>query len=331
MSRPTIYDVAARAKVSAATVSNVLNTPARVKPETFQRVMAVIHEMNFVPKAEAVTYGRKGFGSIGVVGTFTQYASFTQRLSGVLDVLRMEPFKITVFDQKDPHREGEHLAKLPITGHLDGLIIMALPLSNQVAERLSSRHLHTVLIETHHSDFSSVEVDNQKGGRLAAEHLISRGRKRLAFLGEKQFADSNIILSSQRLKGYKEALDAAGIGLPEEYISLGTYDVKDATRQALELLQLPEPPDAIFCYSDYQAVGVIKAAKSLGLKIPDDLAVMGFDDMEFADFMGLSTVSQALYDSGRIAAKLLLERINHPDGPTQQVTLPVKVIQRETT
>ncbi|MFC5598729.1 LacI family DNA-binding transcriptional regulator [Deinococcus cellulosilyticus] len=331
MSRPTIYDVAARAKVSAATVSNVLNAPARVKPETFKRVMAVIHEMNFVPKAEAVTYGRKGFGSIGVVGTFTQYASFNHRLAGVLDALRLEPYKITIFDQKDPQREGEHLAKLPITGHLDGLIVMSLPLSEQVADRLLGRNLHTVLIETDHPDFSSVEVDNQKGGRLAAEHLISKGRKKLAFIGEQQFAESNIILSSQRLKGYREALEAAGIGLPDEYVSLGTFDVKDATRQAMDLLQLPDRPDAIFCYSDYQAVGVLKAAKALGLKVPDDVAVMGFDDMEFADYLGLTTISQSLYDSGRIAAKLLMERIDHPEGPTQQVTLPVKVIQRETT
>lgn len=330
MTRPTIYDVAHKAGVSAATVSNVINTPTKVNENTRKRVMEAIDQLHYTP-TESHTRSRKSYQSVGVVGMFTTYASFHVRLMGVLDMLRQHHFKAVLYDQKDPHREGEHLAKLPITGHLDGLIVMSLPLSEQVANRLKDRHLHTVLIETHHPDFSSVEVDNHRAGWMAAEHLLAKGRKRLAFIGEQQFAESHLILSSQRLRGYRAALEASGVGLPEKYVSLGTYGVKDAMRQAIELLQMPQKPDAIFCYSDHQAIGVLKAARTLGLKIPDDLAVIGFDDMEFAEFLGLTTISQSLYDSGQIAARLVLDHIDHPQGPIQQVTLPVRLIERSTT
>ncbi|GGJ31698.1 LacI family DNA-binding transcriptional regulator [Deinococcus roseus] len=331
MSRPTIYDVAQKAGVSVATVSNVINTPAKVKPATLQKVMKAIDDLKFVPKLEAVTYSRKGYGSIGVVATFTAYASFNMRLAGVLDALRNQPYKVVVYDQTSPQREGDYLAKLPITGHLDGVIVMSLPLGDQVVRRLQDRKLETVLVECDAQDFSSVEIDNVKGGRLAAEHLLSRGYKRPAFLGEQQFAHSTVVLSGGRLTGFKKALEDAGIGLPDRYISLGTYGVEEAQKQATELLSLKDPPDAIFAYSDLQAAGVLKAARALNLKVPDDIAVIGFDDMDFADFLGLTTVHQPLIESGKVAARLLLDRLANPSASAQQVILPVRVIQRQTT
>ena len=135
MTRPTIYDVAQQAGVSAATVSNVINTPTKVNENTRKRVMEAIDQLHYTP-LDSHTRSRKSYNSIGVVGMFTTYASFYTRLAGVLDVLRQHHFKTVLYDQKDPQREGEHLAKLPITGHLDGLIVMYLPLSEQVADRL---------------------------------------------------------------------------------------------------------------------------------------------------------------------------------------------------
>lgn len=328
----TIHDVARKAAVSVGTVSNAINAPNKLNPRTLSRVVAAIDELGFVPKVEATLRARKRAGRIGVVGTFSVYASFHQRLIGVLGAVEGLPFEVTVYDQKSPKDiRDDHLTRLPIKGHLDGLIVFSLMLENPSLERLLRHGLETVFVECRDSRFSSVEVDNFDGGRLAAEHLLARGRRRLAFVGERQFALSKLVPSSRRLVGFRDVLEQAGVGLPDRYISLGVYGVEEARAQAHELLDLPIPPDAVFAFSDLQAVGVLKAAKDRGLRVPDDMAVIGFDDLDLADYVGLTTVRQPLAESGKVAVKLLLERLADPTALVQKIRLPASVVERSTT
>ena len=331
MPEVTIYQVAASAGVSIATVSNAINTPTRVKPETLHRVLKVIDELGFVPKSEAVVRARKGIKRIGVVAPLIAYPSFGQRLRGVIEALRDKPYEVVVYDQQSLAVREAYLTSLPISRRLDGLIVMSLPFDNTVTQRLLEHKLETVLVEFGGSAFSSIEIDNEAGGRLAAEHLLARGHRRCAFVGERSVSNTIIKQSAQRLAGFRGALARAGTDLPESYVSLGLPEVEETRRQTLALLELDKPPTAVFAHSDLQAVGVLKAARVRGLRVPEELAVIGFDDLDVADYLGLTTVRQPLIESGRIAAQLLLARLSDPLVSVQRVTLPLSVIERETT
>jgi DNA-binding LacI/PurR family transcriptional regulator len=326
----TIYDVAKKAGVSIGTVSNAINTPTRVGPETLKRVLAAIDELGFVPKTEAIAHARKGTRRIGVVAPFTSYPSFNQRLRGIIEALRDKPYELVIYDQESLAVRHDYLASLPVGRRLDGLIVMSLPFDEHVAARLLSRGLETILIEFARTSFSSVDIDNSAGGKLAAEYLIAKGHTRCAFVGEQQAPGTFTTQCQQRLAGFRQRLAESGLVLPDDYISLMPFSMEMARQQALQLLSLPEPPTAIFAHSDVQAIGVLKAARERGIAIPHDLAVLGFDDLEAAEYLGLSTVRQPLIESGHIAVRLLLERLADASCSVQHVMLPLSIIQRET-
>jgi DNA-binding LacI/PurR family transcriptional regulator len=329
MAEITIYDVATKAGVSIATVSNVLNAPIKVKVKTMKRVMAAIDELGFVPRTEAIAKARKGVGRIGVLAPFTTYPSFQQRLRGVIEALRDKPYEVVIYDQESLAVRQNYLHTLPIARRIDGLIVMSLPFDDHVAQRLLTHELPTVLVEFAKPTFSSVDIDNVAGGRLAAEYLLSKGHTRIAFIGERQVSSSIVSQASLRLQGFKEALAEVGVKLTDRYISLAPHSIEDARKQAHDLLALPKPPTAIFTHSDIQAIGVLKAAKDKGLNVPKDLAVIGFDDLESAEHVGLTTVRQPLVESGQVATRLLLEQRDSKTHLVQQVTLPVSIVPRE--
>lgn len=331
MAEITIYDVAARAGVSIATVSNVINLPSRVKPATLSRVLATIDALGFVPKSEAIARARKGVNRIGVVAPLTTYPSFSLRLRGIIEALRDKPFEVVVYDQASLAVREAYLTSLPISRRLDGLIVMSLPFDNAVTQRLLEHKLETVLVEFGGQAFSSVEIDDVAGGRMAAEYLWAAGHRRLAFVGEREISNFIVKQCAQRLEGFRTALEATGFILTEPYISLGLPGVEETKQQTFGLLDLPEPPTAIFAHSDLQAVGVLKAARERGLSIPEDLAIVGFDDLDIADYLGLTTIRQPLIESGKVAARLLLTRLADPAASVQRVTLPLTVVERETT
>lgn len=327
----TIYDVAAEAGVSISTVSNVLNRPMRVSASTRERVLQVIDEVGFVPRAEAFARARKGMGRIGVVAPLTSYVSFEVRLRGVIAALRCEPFELVLFDQESLAVRENYLASLPLANRLDGLVVMALPFDDVVAERLVSRELPTVLMGFSRPGFSSVGVDDTIGGRLAAEHLLAAGHRRVAVVSEAKVSDRlGGQAGDRRVEGIRATLAESGADLPAEYVSFGSYGVESARHQALGLLRLPERPTAIIAHSDIQAIGVLQAAQIKGLAVPDDVAVVGFDNLDIAEYLGLTTVAQPLVDSGRIALETLLERIANPAAALRQVTLPLELIKRRT-
>ena len=325
----TIYDVAKRAEVSISTVSRVLNSPDQVNETTRTRVFVAIDELGFVPKAEAAARARKGTRRIGVLAPFITYPSFVQRLRGVT-TLADSAYELVIYNVDSASRRDGYLAFLPVTRRLDGLIIMALPFEEEAAQRLLSNELETVLLEFNHPSFSSVEIDDAAGGRLVACYLIAQGHRRFGFVGDAEVPDYAIHTSEKRLAGYHSALYNAGFGLPNEYIALGPHGIEQARRLAHTLLDLPVPPTAIFAPSDTQALGVLKAARERDMSIPRDLAVIGFDDVEVADYIGLTTVRQPLEESGRVAVELLLSRLANRSRPVQHVRLPLTIVRRET-
>jgi DNA-binding LacI/PurR family transcriptional regulator len=327
---PTIFDVAKLSGVSISTISRVINTPEKVNIDTRQKVYDAIDKLGFVPQAEARARALRLKGRIGVITPFFTAPSFVQRLRGIAGALSKENFDLIIYTVDSNNRLQSYLSSLPLTGNLDGLVIMSLPVAENDVKRLIEHNLPTVLIEFPHPLMNSVEIDDVEGGRKAAEYLIKKGHRRIAFLGDTDLPEYSIHPVSMRLQGFKSALRAANLEIPEEFVRLAPYNQEQARHIAKELLNSPNPPTAVFAATDLQALGVLKAARQLGVKIPEQLAIIGFDDLDTAEYEDLTTIRQHLDESGRLAIEILLAHIADNSRPIQHVTLPLVLIERLT-
>lgn len=326
----TIFDVAELAGVSISTVSRVINTPEKVNINTRQKIYEAIDKLGFVPQAEARARALRFSGRIGVITPFFTAPSFVQRLRGIAAALSKENFDLIIYTVDSNNRLQSYLSSLPLTGNLDGLVIVSLPVADNDVNRLLEHNLPTVLIEFPHHLLNGVEIDDVEGGRMATEYLINQGHKRIAFLGDSDLPEYSIHPVSLRLKGFRQAAKNANLDIPREFVRLAPYNQEQARIVAKELLDTPNPPTAIFAATDLQALGVLKAARQINIKIPDQLAVIGFDDLDMAEYEDLTTVRQHLDESGRIAIEILLSHISDNTRPIQHITLPLTLIKRLT-
>jgi DNA-binding LacI/PurR family transcriptional regulator len=332
MSRPTptIYDVAAAARVSISTVSRVLNRPETVNDETRLAVMAAINALGFIPKAEARARALKDYRRIGILTPNFYAPSFVQRMRGAASELQSTNFELVIYTVDSTFNLNAYLESLPLTGHLEGLIILSLQFDDRYALRLVEYNLETVLVEYPHKILSSVEIDDIDGGRMAAEYLLRKGHRRLGFAGDTDVAEFGIHPITLRMNGYRQFLSQAGCPLEDDQILYTPYDMEITRQKARVFLNSPDRPTAIFAATDLQAIGIMKAAHDLGLRIPQDLAVMGFDDLDVAGYMGLTTIRQQLDESGRVAVDLLLARLADTSRSIQHIQLPLTIVERET-
>jgi len=328
---PTIYDVAKLAGVSISTISRVMNAPNKVNKTTRAKVFEAIDELGFVPKAEARARALRRSGRIGVLTPFFTAPSFVQRLRGVASSLSKSNFELVIYpvDSVD-HLQG-YISSIPVTGNLDGLIIMSLSLGDNDAQRLHDSKMETVLIEYSHPQLNSIVIDDVHGGRMVAEYLIKKGHQQIAFLGDIEPPEKYAIHPvKSRLNGFSQVLDNAGIPLSKEYIRSTPYTQEHSRKAAYELMTLPNPPTAIFAASDIQAMGIMKVSRQLGIKIPEQLAIVGFDDIDVAELVDLTTVRQHLDESGKLAVEILLARLADPSRPLQHMHLPLSLVERLT-
>lgn len=330
MAHSTVYDVATRAGVSIATVSRVVNAPEKVNPETRQRVLQAIDALNYIPKAEAAARARKSAGRIGVLAPFFTYPSFVQRLRGVAGALANLPYELSVYNVDSTARRDSYVTSLALTRRLDGLILMALPFTAITVERLVNQSMETVCIEVTHPSFSSIVIDDFGGGRMAAEYFVAKGHRRFGFIGDTDMPEIAFPTSDRRLAGYRAAIQEAGLELEDCNIALAPQSLENARQCMRRLLALPEPPTAVFCASDTQAMGALKAVHEHNFKAGREIAVMGFDDLDIADYIGLTTIRQHLEESGRLAVELLLARLEDRTRPVQNIRLNLEIVERET-
>ena len=328
----TIADVAARAGVGIGTVSRVLNGSSQVRPETRTRVQQAMDELEYQPSRASRRARKDHGGYVGVLVHFFEGPSAYQRLRGVVSRLQPHGFEVVLFIVDSPERARDRLVELPRNQQLDGLIVMSLPLRADEGERLAEARFPTVLIDTTHPALPSVTINDEAGGIMATNHLLDLGHERVAFVGEPHRNPFGFIASRYREEGYKSALAEAGITHRAAYIKHGPH-LRSAGRQmANELFTLAEPPTAIVSASDLQAVGVLEAARASGRAMPHDLSVVGFDDIEIASYVGLSTVRQPLELSGQRGADLVLGAITQGvHSPNYKEQLALELVIRTTT
>jgi len=327
----TIYDVADLSEVSISTVSRYLNNPEKVNGDTAKKIQAAMDRLAYIPHGNTGPKARRQVGRIGVLTPFFPAPSFVQRLQGMTPVFRHAHCEMVIYTVDSPDQLEEYLQSIPFSKRLDGLVIMSMRIADADAQRLAKAGLEVVLIENHHPLFSGIEADNIRGGALAAEVFLDRGYFPAGFVGETVLLPYSLQPSQLRWEGYRKALADAGHPVLPHHVRLGEGTVADGCRMGLELLGAPDRPRALFAMSDLQAFGILKAARQLRLRVPEDIAVVGFDDIEASDYMELSTISQSLNESGRLAAELLVGRIREPGRPLQSVQLKVAVVTRSTT
>lgn len=326
----TIYDVARQSQLSIATVSRVLNSPDQVKLETRERVLRAIDELGFVPKAEARARAIRGTRRIGVLTPFFTSPSFVERIKGIAYALGKTNYELIVYTVHSIDNTSAFLASIALSGSLDGLIILSLPITDNDARRLADHKVVTVVVEYEQEYFSSVEIDNTAGGEIAGKYLLEKGHRKVGFIGEIFPPEYAIRPALARLNGMQKVLAKADIHIPEDYIQSAPIDPESTRQAADKLLNLADRPTAIFAAADFQAMVLLKMAADRGLKVPQDLAVMGFDGLEYAEFMGLTTINQSLVDSGRIAAEILLTQLTDGSRSIQHIKLPLTLVERET-
>jgi LacI family transcriptional regulator len=329
--KPTIYDVAKTSGVSISTISRVLNAPDKVNTRTRERVMSAIDHLGFVPKAEARARAMRSTKRIGVLTPFFTAPSFVQRLRGVAGALSRANCELVIYTVDSVEHLQAYIASIPIMQNLDGLIIISLAIEEKDAHRLRHNGIETVLIESWHAQLNCICIDDERGGMLAAKHLIDRGHTRIGFLGDIEPPERYAIRPiKSRLTGFKRSLEEAGLSLPRRYVVRAPHTEGGVQQAARALLDLPRPPTAVFASSDIQAVSLMKVARQAQLRIPEDLAIVGFDDIDLAGFMDLTTIRQDLDESGRLAAEILLSKKADPGRSLQHIQLPLTLIQRQT-
>jgi DNA-binding LacI/PurR family transcriptional regulator len=324
----TIADVAERAGVGVGTVSRVLNGSVQVRPITRAKVQQAIDELGYVPSRASVTRNGEPFGLLGVLVPFFDSPSAYQRLRGVVAHVERHGFEVVLFNVESRDRARARLVDLPRNRLLEGLIVMSMPMLADEGERLSRASFPVVLIDTTHPMLASVNVDDHRGGRLATEHLIALGHQRIAFVGEPHRNPFGFITSVHREAGFTAAMQAAGLEVPSGYVKYGPHLRSTAKHLATELFAFNLPPTAIVAASDTQAIGVLEAARATGRVVPDDVSIVGYDDIEMAGELGLTTVRQPLVLSGRRGAELLVGAIESGKNPVIVEYLDLELVVR---
>ena len=324
----TIDDVAAQAGVGIATVSRVLNDSPKVSATTRAKVQAAMAALDYRPNplARGLSTGRSH--SIGAVVPFFTHASAVERLRGVVAGLASAGYDLVLFDVESPEHRSEHLAALARRDRAAGLLVISLPPPPDELARLVGAGVPVVLVDAHGEGVPVVCTDDVHGGRLAGDHLVELGHRRIAFIGEPPDNPFGFTATTLRERGFRTVLD--DVGLEPVAVEYCEHDRLVARDVATALLQSRDRPTAIFASSDVQASGVLLAAADLGLRVPDDLSVIGFDDIEISSYAGLTTVRQPLFESGRLGAELLLERLS-TDLPPAVHELPLELVVRDTT
>ncbi len=327
----SIRDVALHAGVAVGTVSRVLNDAPGVATETRARVENAIRHLDYRPNRQARALSTGRTHTVGALVPFFTHPSAVRRLQGVVEVLETSAYDLVLFNVGTASQRSRHFGRTGVADRVDGLLLVSLAPTDDEVAHFSSAGVVTVLVDCEHPALPRVLTDDVEGGRLATQHLMDLGHRRIGFIGDGADPAGRFVASPRRRAGWARTLAAAGLPAPPELERSARHSQADGRAAAEALLDLSEPPTAIFAASDTQALGVLAAAADRGLDVPGDLAVVGFDDLEIAAHVGLTTVRQPLHDSGVRGARLLLGALNDVPGPPAVARLGLELVARRTT
>jgi LacI family transcriptional regulator len=327
-SRVTIRDVAAHAGVSVATVSKVINGRYGVSAATFAHVQAVIKEMGYEASLVAQSLRNHRTNVIGILVADLEPFS-TELLKGAANAIRSTGFELVVYSaggRTSDHVGWERRYLSRLSGTLiDGAVLV----TPTVIDVRYGAPVVAVDPHTGPSDLPTVDSDNLRGARLATEHLLGLGHRRIAMVTGRPDLQS----AQLREQGYRQALAAAGVPIDEDLIQVGAYVPTVSADAARRLLGSPDRPTAVFAANDLSAIATIEVAGGLGLRVPDDLSVVGFDNIPDSALStpSLTTVNQPIHEMGRRAVNLLIHLIRGETIESTHITLATSLVVRQST
>ena len=329
---PTIYDVSRKAGVSAATVSRVLNNPGKVNAETRKAVETAIQELGYKPLLENRLRAAKDVPRICVCSPHFTSQSYVQRLRGIykhLSALEVET-ELQVYTINSQAQLDRFVETIPMRD-LDGVIFLSLVVTDEQVRKIKEAGVECVQVEHCSAECTCISNDNLEGGRMAARHLIDRGYDSFGILCEPYHWDYSVYTMEDRVKGFEAELKENGFEIPEAFTFTNTLDHEPVRKQFNEIFREGVYPRAFFAAADIMAFGLLQAARDCDLSVPEDIAVIGFDDLDFADAFGLTTISQHLDESGEIAARILMGKLRDHNRADQQIRLALSLVEREST
>jgi LacI family transcriptional regulator len=335
MPNPTIYDVARAAGVGVGTVSRVLNNSTRVSPETQEKVLTAIRVLGFRRSnvARQLSTGIQ-HRNIGAIMPFITHPSFVERLRGMQLALNDQDndFNLVLYNVSEPDRYHEQLVAIVEQATVDGLLIATLTVSDAQQDLMAQAGIPFVtLSDACTGELHCISPDNMRGGYMATQHLLELGHRRVAYVGDEFPNAYGFPTGELRYNGYRSALKEYDAPHRSEYVCLGAHGEEAAHKLTEHLLALTEPPTAIFAMSDIQAVGCILAIREAGLRVPEDISVIGFDDVQLSRFIGLTTIRQHLEQGGYLGMQLLLDMLAAQDNVHPRQLPPLELIVRGTT
>jgi len=328
----TIHDIAKALGISGSTVSRALNNNSRISEKTKKAVRDMAKELGYQPNAIASNLRTSCTKTIGVIIPRISRYFFSSAIAGIEELARKIGYNVIICQSNDELERESDCVQTLFASRVDG-VISSIAINSENYEHyktFTNRNIPLVFFDRVCDELETgkVVVDDFKGGFLAAEHLISKGCKRIAHIGGPQHL--NIYIN--RLQGYLKALRKHDIEVEDDLIIYSNLTREHGRICAKKLLATPNRPDAIFAANDTTALSIILYAKEKGIRIPEDLAVVGFSNEPFSEFLSpsLTTVEQSGFDVGMKATELLLDTIQNKTGNRQEtIVLPVKLIERE--
>jgi DNA-binding LacI/PurR family transcriptional regulator len=327
-----LRDVAARAGVSVRTVSNVANGFAHVAPDTRRRVQAAIDELGYRPNTAARQLRRGRTETISLVVPEIVSPYFAELASLTVRIAEERGWTVHI-DQTDGHADRERqMTAGPVGQSVDGVLASPWAVGPEELSRLGAGPLVLLGERGATGNLDHVAIDNVAAGRLATEHLVGLGRRHIAAIGAQPHLHNDT--ARLRLEGFRSALREAGLPVPDELVvDVQRLHRPDGAAAMAGLLRGPHPVDAVFCFTDELALGAMRTLAEHGRRVPEDVAVVGFDDIEDGAYSvpSLSTVAPDKAEIARLALSCLADRIDRPGGPGVDLVAGHRLVVREST
>ena len=331
MMRPTIYDIARLAGVSTATVSKVFNQTGNISEKTRRRILEISKELNYQPNVLASALNGKKTFSLGLLIPDMVNPFFAELARNVEDRAQELGFNLIICNTDNDMKKEIKYIQLLRQKSVDGIIVATGVRNDEFLKELIDQRVPIALVAREMSvlSTSTVLVDDFAGGYNATRHLIELGHRRIAVIAESMSVSS----SKERVRGYRHALEEAELRYDEELVLTSDFSIESGRVTALAILQRPSRPTAIFACNDLLAIGALQAAKELGIRVPDDLSVVGFDNTILASITDppMTTVAQPIRAMGHQVVDLIVAEINEESTVKQRVVLLPELIIRQST
>jgi LacI family transcriptional regulator, repressor for deo operon, udp, cdd, tsx, nupC, and nupG len=326
-----IADVAELAGVSTATVSRALRGLPHVSSATRARVLEAAAALSYTVSPSASTLRSGRTGAVGIVVPFVDRWFFGKVVSGAVPVLREFGLTVLLYHLGDDEGRRRFFADLPLRHRVDGVLLLSVNPMPDEEGALRSLGVPVALVGAENTEFASVRIDDVEGAAKAVRHLVHLGHRHIGLISGGQRVPMGLLTPLLRRGAYLDVLDQNGIEIVPDLEADGEFTVAGGERAMCQLLAAGRPPTAVFCESDEMAFGALRALRRAGLRAPQDISVIGFDDHDLAEAVDLTTVAQSIPAQGRIAAQLLLRQLGH-DIPSPAVTvLPTRLVLRGST